>query len=346
MALPDRMKALVVTESGHADSRQDQSLPSLAPHVALEEIALPRPGPGQALIRVHRASVNPSDVAFIKGAYGQPRVKGVPAGFEGVGTVVAGDTPLIGRRVSFFATHSGTWAEYALTDVATLIPLRPDVGDADAAGLLVNPMTAVAMFDLVRQDGADSFIATAAASQLGKFLMALGRDGGIRPIAVVRRAEQAEMLRAHGAAEVLVSTAPDMARQARDVLGRLGPRILLDAVADQVSADLFFAMGRGARWVIYGRLATEPPRLTEPGQFIFLGKRVEGFWLTGWMRETPRARVEAAIAEVQARFADGRWRTDVAAVVPLTEAMERLPAVYGRGGKVQIDCGGAAAGTE
>jgi NADPH:quinone reductase-like Zn-dependent oxidoreductase len=328
MSVPGTMKALVQQASGYTDTRQDQRLESLSPHLALEEIAVPQPGPGQALVRVIRAAVNPSDVAFIKGAYGQPRVQGVPAGFEGVGEVVAGDTPLVGQRVSFFATASGTWAEYALTDAATLIPLRPDLKDADAAGLLVNPMTAMAMFDLVREDGAESFIATAAGSQLGKFLMGLGKDHGIAPIAVVRRAEQAQALRDLGAAEVLVSTDPGFAGTAKAVLGALKPRVMLDAVGDQVSAGLFFAMGRGARWVVYGRLATEPPALTEIGQFIFLRKRIEGFWLTAWMRETPRERVAAAMAEVQARFADGRWRTDISAEVPLSRVMEALPAAY------------------
>ena len=85
---------------------------------------------------MHLAAVNPSDIHFIKGEYGQPRVKSVPAGFEAVGEVVAGDTPLKGQRVSFFASASGTWAEYALTDATTLVPCRPDLAEVDAAGQL------------------------------------------------------------------------------------------------------------------------------------------------------------------------------------------------------------------
>ena len=206
-----------------------------------------------------------------------------------------------------------------------MIPLRPDLRDEDAAGLIVNPVTAMAMFDIVRADGAGSFIFTAGGSQLGKFLIGLGKDHDIAPIAVVRRPEQVDALKALGAAEVLVTTDPDFADRLAAVIAAHGPRILLDAVADQISADIFFAMPRGARWMPYGRLATTAPALTEIGQFIFMGKKIEGFWLSAWMRSTPVEKQGAVIAEVQARFASGAWRTDISDTLPLDQALARFP---------------------
>ena len=55
-----------------------------------------------------------------------------------------------------------------------------------------------------------------------------------------------------------------------------------------------------------------------------MNKRIEGFWLTEWMRQAGERRKEAVI-EAQTRFADGRWKTDVTAIVPLAEAMARVP---------------------
>ena len=254
----------------------------------------------------------------------------MPAGFEGTGIVVAGDTPLRGRRVAFFAGRSGSWAEYALASADTLIPLRDDVSDDDAAGLIVNPITAAAMFGIAREAGAPAFVATAASSQLGKFLMALGRDDGLPGIAVVRRAAAVPLVEAAGAAAVLVSEAPDFRERLRTVLAEYRPTVLLDAVSGPVSAEIFFAMPEGALWVPYGRLSAEPPVLDRMAQFIFAAKRIEGFWLSPWMRTAPRARVAATVAEVQARFATGRWRTAVSATVPLARAMEDLPAAYGQ----------------
>lgn len=325
MPLPSTMSALVQCHDGYADGQSRDMPTDLGGLVALTEVPLPEVVPGQALVKVSRAAVNPSDLMFVAGLYGQPRIKGAPAGFEGVGEVVAGDTPLIGQRVSFFGSGSGTWAEYALTDAKQMIPLRPDLRDEDAAGLIVNPMTAMAMFDIARQDGAESFLFTAGGSQLGKFLIGLGKDHDIAPIPVVRRPEQVESLKALGAADVLVTSDADFTDKAAGVIKARGPRILLDAVADQISADLFFAMPKGARWITYGRLATEPPRLTEMGQFIFMGKRIEGFWLSQWMREAGVEDLGRAVTDVQARFATGAWTTDISDTLPLKEALDRFP---------------------
>ena len=145
------------------------------------------------------------------------------------------------------------------------------------------------------------------------------------------------MLKDKGAAEVLVTSAPDLMQCFAEISKRLKPRVLLDAVGDQTVADLFFAMPNGARWVNYGKLATDPPALTQLGQLIFMRKRIAGFWLTQWMRETPPEDQIRVVQEVQARFAAGRWSTDVTAVLSLEEAMTQLPAKLAEpDGKVMI----------
>ena len=325
--MPETMKALIQLQDGYSDAQTGPTVDDLSPYLAFQDHPVPEAGQGQALIKVHLAAVNPSDIHFIKGEYGQPRRQGTPAGFEAVGEVVAGDTPLVGQRVSFYARGSGAWAEYALGDIKGLIPCRPDLAEPEAAGQLVNPLTAIAMFDLVKDSGADSFILNAAGSQLGKFLITLGRDLGIKPIAVVRRAAQARALRDLGAAEVIVTGEDDAPGQAQEILKTLKPLILLDAVGDQFTADLFFAMPKGARWVNYGKLSTEAPRLTQLGQLIFQHKVIEGFWLTRWMQQVPPERIPAAFGDIQERFVTGKWTTDVAGIVPLSEAMEKLPAL-------------------
>ena len=68
----------------------------------------------------------------------------------------------------------------------------------------------------------------------------------------------------------------------------------------------------------------ENPTLTQTGQLIFMGKRIEGFWLTQWMMSTPPADQMRVVAEVQARFADGRWKTDVSERLTLRNLIPNL----------------------
>ncbi|HKK36154.1 MAG TPA: zinc-binding dehydrogenase [Paracoccaceae bacterium] len=344
MTVPATMQALVTRFGGFQDAPGPQ-IDSLADWCALAELPTPEPKAGEVLIRVRLASVNPSDLHYVKGSYGQPRIEGGPAGFEGCGDVVAGRgdwaESLVGRRVAFVAGTGGAWADYVTADAATVIPLRDDLRDEDGAAQIVNPLTAMALFDIAREAKAESFVATAAASQLGKLLAGLARDEGIPMIAVVRRESQLELLREQGAAEAVLSTAPDLGETFAELARRMKPRILLDAVADQISADLFFAMPNRARWVVYGQLDPSGAHLDKLGSLIFTGKRIEGFWLTEWMRSASSERRVGVVQEVQARFADGRWRTDVTAVLSLEEAPERLAeALEVPNGKVMLRPGG------
>jgi NADPH:quinone reductase-like Zn-dependent oxidoreductase len=276
------------------------------------------------------APINPSDVAFIAGAYGQPRVAGVPAGFEGVGEVVAsggGNYPdgLVGRRVSFFAGVSGSWAEYAVAEAQTCVPLRSGVSDEDGAALLVNPFSVWAMFDIVREEGPEAFVMTAGASQLCKLLTVLAAENGYRPVSLVRRDEQIEPLTELGASHVLNTESAEFTEELKTVLREERPRVLLDALSGPLAASVFAAMGRGSRWILYGGLDPRPASLPDPGAMIFRGKRIEGFWLTTWLAAGSGDRMLRASEAVQAMFINGTWTTDVAARVPLAEAHERVP---------------------
>ncbi len=322
------MFAVVLNDDGYSGTSTGPAISDTALYLHTADIPKPVPADGQVLIRLRAASVNPSDLHFIKGEYGQPRVKGKPAGFEGCGDVVetgAGAEGLLGKRVAFAVSQngSGAWAEYALTDAMNCIPLRDDISDEDGAAQIVNPMTAMAMVHMAAQDG-EAFVISAAGSQLGKLMIGLARDMGLQAIALVRRRDSIAPLKALGAAEVLDVTEPDFAERFADTGRRYKPRVFLDAVSDRISERVFTLMPNHARWVSYGKLGKDVPCLSEMGQLIFMGKRIEGFWLTQWMRSTPPAEQMKTVAEVQARFADGRWRTDVAKRLELAEVVTGL----------------------
>ncbi|MDO6965366.1 zinc-binding dehydrogenase [Rhizobium alvei] len=232
---------------------------------------------------------------------------------------------------------SGTWADYAVTDAVNCIPVRPDMRDEDAAAHVVNPLTAMAMFDLVEQSGTKSFVMTAGASQVSKLMLSLGREAGIKPIVTVRRSDVADHLKELGAAYVLDETSPDFMKEFAAVSAQEKPRMLIDAVANQISADLFFAMPNRTQWLVYGKLDMSAVDMTRIATLVFTGKTITGFWLVEWFRTTPPERQMAVIAKVQERFVSGLWTTEVSDIVPLGEAMAAMPvALNRRAGKVMI----------
>jgi len=327
------MNALVLKGDGYESKKPDSiALADLNPFVEFSALEIPNPEKGQVRIKVALASINPSDEMFIQGLYGQPRIKGKAAGFEGVGEVVASGggaiaDGLMGLRVAFVASPNGqgTWSEFSIADAATCIPLIDGVRNEDGAAMIVNPLTALAMFDIVKDEGEKSFVVSAGASQLCKLMIAAAKDEGFKPIALVRRDDQIAPLKAMGAEHVLNTESADFDNAFAAICKAEKPRIFLDAVANSISAKVFNSMGRGARWVIYGKLDEELPTILEPGQLIFMSKKIEGFWLTKWMMEKPLDEKMKAIQMAQKNFASGAWQTDVTAIVPLGEAIERLP---------------------
>ncbi|MDP3895269.1 MAG: zinc-binding dehydrogenase [Mesorhizobium sp.] len=344
MAIPAEMNALLLNEDGYAAKPSGSVLEALAPYVTLGRIGVPAPKPSQVLIKVKLASINPSDVMFVKGMYGQPRQKGQPAGFEGVGEVVAsGGDPaadkLIGKRVAFATGLSGwgAWADYAVAEAGACMRLIDGVRDEDGAALIVNPLTALAMFDIVRQEGEKAFIVTAGASQLCKLMMGVAREEGFRTIAIVRRDDQIPLLEKAGAAIVLNAEAADFASRLIDVCRTEKPLVFLDAVTGPLAAQIFNAMPKRARWIIYGRLDQTTTPILEPGQMIFMHKKIEGFWLSEWMRTAEPERKGAAVMDAQRRFAEGSWSTDVTAIIKLGDAIDRVAEELGKpNGKVFI----------
>ena len=53
-------------------------------------------------------------------------------------------------------------------------------------------------------------------------------------------------------------------------------------------------------------------------------KQIRGFWLSPWMADTSLEEKIEVFTEVQARFGDGRWHTDVGAILSITDAPDQL----------------------
>ena len=134
--------------------------------------------PGQLLIKVEAAALNPSDILFLRGLYkGKIRYPYSP-GWEGSGTVVAVADgsgmlarALSGQRVAFSKMQEvgsfligGAMADYIIADPNHVIPLSGEYSFEEGATFFVNPLTALCMVERVKNLGSKVCIVTAAAS--------------------------------------------------------------------------------------------------------------------------------------------------------------------------------------
>jgi NADPH:quinone reductase len=334
MAIPDSMRAVQLRAyDGKPES------------IAVVEIPVPRPGPGEVLVRVFGSPINPSDLMFIRGLYGFKKPLPAIPGFEGSGTVVEAGTGMMprflnGRRVACAAADpkvtGGMWAEYVVTLAQFCMPLRKNVDLEQGAALLINPMTAWALMEEARRGRHRAVVQTAAASALGRMIVRLGKRFSIPVINVVRRAEQVELLRKLGAAYVVNSSEPEFDKRLRELCHKLGASIGFDAVAGEMSAIVLRAQPLGSRLLVYGALSLQASQ-ADPASLIFEAKRLEGFWLTSWLRSRTLLGQLRLARQIQ-KLLRSDLKTDFQAKVPLQEAGRALQQYAGNmtAGKVLL----------
>jgi NADPH:quinone reductase-like Zn-dependent oxidoreductase len=109
-------------------------------------------------------------------------------------------------------------------------------------------------------------------------ILRIGHQRAVPAIHIVRREEQVTLLRDMGARHVLNSSATGFESRLRDWCHRLKATALLDAVGGELTGQVLGAMPHGSTAVLYGALAKADVQVN-PSDFIFKGKRVEGFWL-------------------------------------------------------------------
>ena len=250
--------------------------------IALEEVQTPTPGPGEILVRMEAAPINPSDLGLLFGmadgtkaestgdaarpsvvapiADGAMRAlqarldQSLPVGNEGAGIVVAaGDAAgeaLIGRTVSIVG--GATYSQYRSVPAAMALPMPEGTTPKDAASWFVNPLTALGMVETMKREGHTALVHTAAASNLGQMLNKVCLADGIELVNIVRREEQAEILRGIGARYVCNSSDDDFMEKLTDALAETGATIAFDAtgggrLAGQILTCMERALNRTAK---------------------------------------------------------------------------------------------------
>jgi NADPH:quinone reductase-like Zn-dependent oxidoreductase len=277
MRLPEMMNAVQLEKKG-------------GPFV-VRSVKVPVPARGEVLVKIAAAPVNPSDIQRINSITDDSVLKTFICGIEGSGTIVAAGSGIIpklwmGKRVACSSPEpsSGTWAEYMLTKATYCFPLPDTISDEQGSMLLVNPMTAVAFFDLIRHDKHKAIVNSAAAGALGGMIRLLAKKYNIPVINVVRNEEQVKILVSEGATYVLNNSDKEFTQKLQSLSEELQATIAFDPIAGGYTQQLLDNLPYGSMVVLYGNLAgaeqgtTLRPLLTE-------NKKLHGFYLVNWMKE-------------------------------------------------------------
>jgi NADPH:quinone reductase len=256
--------------------------------LSLVEAEIPALGDNDVLVKVGAAPINPSDMGLMFGPaemgaavqggsaerptltakIPEPLMKTVsarvgqsmPCGNEGAGTVVAAGASeaaqaLTGRTV---ATLGGSmYSDYRAVPLPFCLLLPEGTTAEQGASCFVNPLTALGMTETMRLEGHTALVHTAAASNLGQMLVKICAADGIPLVNVVRKREQAEMLRGLGAKYVVDSSEESFRSDLVDALAETGATLAFDAtgggkLASNLLGAMESALSRGADFSRYG----------------------------------------------------------------------------------------------
>ena len=287
---------------------------------------VPEPGPGEVRVRVTARAIHPSDLQSVRGRYGRPPPLPATPGNDAAGVVEAvGEkvsTPVVGTRVTLLLGANagrGTWREQVSVPAQMVVPTPPTLSDAEAGGLWVNYLSiAVMVDDVLHLKPKDVLIQTAAGSQLGRAMMQFAKVRGLLLVNVVRRAAQAEELRAAGASHVVVVPGEDLAARVREWTGNTGATAAIDSVGGQTGTEVLAALRSGGTSLLFGAL-DEKPVVVDPGPFLFRELVLQGFWLTRWLQRVPPEKVREAVGGILAGAQKGDFRPAVDSTYPLTD---------------------------
>lgn len=312
---------------------------------------LPDPGPGQALVANILAPINPADLNTIEGSYPlRPLLPATP-GVEGAGIVravgpgVEERTGIVPGAVVLLPHGYGTWREAGLLAAAELIRVPPGVPFREAAMLKINPATAWRMLhDFVPPEPGGWVIQNAANSAVGRHVLAIARELGLRAVHLLRREELIAELEAEAGAGDLVllddDTAPEKIAEAT---GGAAIPLALNAVGGESALRLARVLAPGGTMVTYGAMSRQALKIPA-GRLIFHDLRLRGFWVSRWYREADPADRQAMFLRLFELARLGLLRTPVERVYPVAQVREAVARAMesGRAGKILLGSEGDA----
>ncbi len=238
--------------------------PDVLDVVGLPHLALPE---GGALVRVHAASINPSDVKNVAGRMRQTVPPRTP-GRDFAGVVVAGpadwlDAEVWGTGGDIGFLRDGSHAEYVALPPGALSRKPANLSFAEAGAVGVNYVTAwIGLVDYAAQTPGETVVVLGATGGVGGAVCAIARHRGARVIACVRGEVAEDAVCRQVGAELLDITGIDLAATLHEMTGGQGVDIVYDGVGTPALFEpAIDALAFGGRIVVIAGAPAEKVRL-------------------------------------------------------------------------------------
>lgn len=286
-----------------------------------ENIELPDPGAGEALIRHTAIGVNFQDVYHRSGFYPLAMPSGI--GTEAVGVVErlgAGVSGLgVGDRVGYAGGAPGSYADYRNFPAERLVKIPAGLSDETAAAVLLKGMTVEYLLNRCYPVKAgESVLFYAASGGVGLIAGQWGRHLGAHMIGVAGNADKCTLARANGYAEVIDRGSQDVAAAVKALTGGTGVPVAYDSVGKATFETTMKCLAPRGMFVSFGTTTGAPPAveagtLQKLGSLYFTRPTLVTYTAT-------RAELDASAAAVFGLIARGVLKVTVNARYPLADA--------------------------
>jgi NADPH2:quinone reductase len=286
--------------------------------LAVHEVPTPKPGPGEVLVRVRAAGVNPYDTYMRNGAYPVKPALPYTPGSDAAGTIEAvgeGVTKVkLADRVYTAMTLTGAYAEYALARENQVYPLPEKISFPQGAGLWVPYGTAyTALRHHADARAGEILLVHGASGGVGIAAVQWARALGLTVIGTAGTPRGLELAKKEGAHHVFDHSKAGYPEEIEKATGGRGMDLVLEMLANvNLATDLKLLAFRGRVIVIGNR-----GEITiNPRELMARRASVRGFTL--WAAtDAESAEIHAAIA---AGLENGTLRPIVGKELPLKDA--------------------------
>lgn len=268
-----------------------------------EDVPVPEPGAHEVLVRVHAAGVNPVDWKIREGQFGKIALPAI------MGSDFSGEVEALGPEVTEFrvgepvlgsvADESGSYAEFALANVSTIIEKPAGIDHIQGAAIPVPAMTAwQALFDTAELREGQKVLIHGAAGGVGGFAAQFAKWKGAHVIGTAS-ASNAELVRSYGVDEFIDYRSMRFEDKVRDA----------DVVFDTVGGET-----QERSWKVLKKGGILVSIVQPPLEKAATARGVRGVFMAEDAKRTTE------LTQIAKLVASGRVKVSVETILPLREA--------------------------